>query len=237
MPVVPPADLYLKFLHLELIESSVLQFANRFGTLGVPGTHFHSKDCREVRGEDAGIWGFELGRFQHWFEVWQSAERRNLIDLRKLLVEAGVPLDNERFNKALTRDLVRTAKSHVVNEINRVLRPGISMHLPAYQGCFFEGCSYRNKFARITEHVSCQLKLREKQGRISVQTELVPETLLTTVWLQFAHLVCGGRRIRQCDICGQWMDISETSRPGAKRMHARCSLAQRMRKWRSKRKN
>ena len=235
LPVIPPRDLYLEFLRVEPDEASTLEFANRFGKLGIPQEHFHSTECSGRFGESAGRWGHEIGVFQYWFEVWQSIEMRNLIKLRKLLLDSGAPLEDERLKESLTRDLVKTARSYVVAEINRILAPGVSIPLSNYQGCFHEGCSYKAKVPRVTEHVSCQLILREDRGRVRIGLQLIPDQLLTTVWLQFAELVAGGRRVRPCDLCGHWMDISETARPGAKRMHERCSLARRMRKWRAKR--
>jgi hypothetical protein len=235
LPVIPPRDLYLEFLRVKPDEASTLEFANRFGKLGTAHEHFHSTECSERFGESARMWGHEIGVFQHWFEVWQNAESRNLFELRKILLDSGVPLEDERLKESLTRDLVKTAKSYLVGEINRFLAPGVSIPLSNYQGCFYEGCSYKAKVPKITEHVSCELVLREERWRVQIGLQLIPDKLLTTVWLQFAELVAGGRRVRPCDLCGQWMDISETARPGAKRIHERCSLARRMRKWRAKR--
>jgi hypothetical protein len=89
----------------------------------------------------------------------------------------------------LTRDLVKTAKSYVVREINRFLVPGVGISLANHEGCFYEGCSYKSKVPRVTEHVRCELMLREQRGRIRIGLQMVPDKLLTTVWLQFAELV------------------------------------------------
>ena len=118
LPVIPPRDLYLEFLRVERDEASTLEFANRFGNLGIAQEHFHSTECSERFGESARRWGHVMGVFQHWFEVWQNAETRNLIKLRKLLLDSDVPLEDERFKESLTRDLVKTAKSYIVTEIN-----------------------------------------------------------------------------------------------------------------------
>jgi hypothetical protein len=60
----------------------------------------------------------------------------------------------------------------------------------------------------------------------------MPDTLLATIWFQFADLVCGSKVIRPCEECGKWMDISENARKASKRMHENCSLKRRMQKWR-----
>ena len=230
--LTPPSDLYLKFLEVKPDFESTLQFANRFGALGLPREHFHSDHYSVQFGESAGDWGNAVGEFQLYFELWQMAEERNRIALRKLLIQVGAPLENERFNSALTRNIVKTAKSYVVKEINRHLGPGVRHILPAYQTCFRKDCTVRIWPPKITEHVSWQLLLTDTRERVSVQMRLMPDTLLATIWLQFADLVCGSKVIRPCEACGKWMDISENARKASKRMHENCSLKRRMQKWR-----
>jgi len=230
--VTPSSDLYLKFLEVKPDFESTLQFANRFGTLGLPREHFHSDDYSVQFGESAGDWGNAVGEFQLYFELWQMAEERNLIALRRLLRQVGAPLENKRFNLALTRNIVKTAKSYVVKEIKRHLGPRVQHILPAYQTCFRKDCTGRTRPPKITAHVSWQLLLTDTRGRVSVQMRLMPDTLLATIWFQFADLVCGSKVIRPCEECGKWMDISENARKASKRMHENCSLKRRMQKWR-----
>jgi hypothetical protein len=229
--VIPPADLYLEFAKLPIDEPSTLEFANRFGALGLRREHFHSDPPAGTLAESARAWGSAIGRFQLYFELWQVAEERNRAALRKALIEVGALLDDERFGSALTRDLVKTAKSYLVREINIHLNPPTG--IPAgFQTCF-QGCDLRTRAVRIPEHISWQLSLTDSRGRISIQPRLIPDRLVATIWLQFANLVCGQRVIRQCEVCGGWMDISENVRKGSKRMHETCSLRRRMQKWRA----
>src|SRR5262249_60440765 len=51
----------------------------------------------------------------------------------------------------------------------------------------------------------------EATGR--TQLKLVPATLLTALWLQFASAIEGNKRYRRCKECGQWFEVSpETAR-------------------------
>jgi hypothetical protein len=235
--VMPPSDLYLKFLEVKPDSQSTLQFANRFGALGLHSEHFHSDDSSVQFGESAGDWGNAVREFQLYFGLWQMAEERNRIPLRELLIQVGAPLQNEAFKSILTRNIVKTAKSYVVNRINRNLGAGVRFILPAYQTCFRKDCTGRTQPPKITAHVSWQLLLTDTRGRVSVQMRLMPDTLLATIWFQFADLVCGSKVIRPCEECGKWMDISENARKASKRMHENCSLKRRMQKWRKKTRN
>jgi hypothetical protein len=59
-----------------------------------------------------------------------------------------------------------------------------------------------------------------------------PRNLRFGLWLQVAEVVSGTKRIRPCEICGKWMDVSENNTN--KRVHEQCSLRERMRRYRSK---
>jgi hypothetical protein len=62
-----------------------------------------------------------------------------------------------------------------------------------------------------------------------------PSTLLTAMWLQFHRLVTGERRFRTCDICKRLMDVTDNQ--ANKRVHQSCSLRERARRLRERRRS
>lgn len=70
----------------------------------------------------------------------------------------------------------------------------------------------------------------------SIEYSIVPIDLISAVWLQFAQLISGQKKIRQCEICREWMDVSRAARPNAKKVHTECSHALSVKKWRHKKK-
>lgn len=227
-PKTPPPDIFLEFGKVKSDMDSILEFANRFGYLGEGRIHFHSEDCKEVFGESFGGWSIALSQFQSCFDLWQAAEAKDIAFLSNWIKERSREWDR-RITDTLMKDPVKMLKTHVTDKINFQLTPGVMVMPWAQQDCFREGCRIKRQIPSVTPCVSCSLQA-SKNG---VEIRLVPNSLISTIYLQFADLVCGARRIRRCEVCGDWMDISKTARPGAKRMHRGCSLARRMRKWRA----
>ena len=59
-----------------------------------------------------------------------------------------------------------------------------------------------------------------------------PINLKTALWLQVSQIMTGITEIRPCAICGEMMDVTGNTR--RKRVHAACSLRERMKRYRSK---
>lgn len=58
-----------------------------------------------------------------------------------------------------------------------------------------------------------------------------PENLVGALWFQFFQMITGEKRIIRCEVCGDWMDVTDNRR--SKKMHDRCSLNRRMKKYRA----
>lgn len=165
-----------------------------------------------------------------------EAEQRNLKALEKM-VNVGWLQPQYREDKELClqvdKDLSKAARTYVMNNINFNLSPRI---IPPSIGCFRESCDLNKIWMPpYSQFAVYKLRTVDTKGKSSIKGHLVPSSLLMSAWLQFAELVCGQRKLRQCDVCRQWMDVTDQARPGAKRMHDRCSLNERMRRYLSKR--
>ena len=239
--VTPPTDVYLELLNVKPDEQSTLDFANRFGRLGLENTHFHHGDGRVGFGESSGGWGLEIAEFKASFEMWQAAKDRDVKLLKRHAAEMG---DLEQLESMLARmkmPLVDAwahwAKGYVVDSINRHLGAAL-WHRTGDHGCFSPACNFQQRPARMTNHLCYRLNLRKnRQGETEVNGELIAQSLLTTIWLQFADLICGRKAVHICQVCHRYMDVTETDRRGSKRMHSSCSRRIRMQRYRERARN
>jgi hypothetical protein len=234
-PIVRANELYLELAQLDVSEESTLAFAARFGVLGLSRQHFHSMECSNIFGESSGDWGFEITEFQSCFKAWQAAEDRDLKALKEMLTVDSPTAADDKLWMQVKKDLPKAARSRVMDTINRYLAPRTTLTSPP-KGCFKESCNKSALPSRAPRYVAYQLRPVEKsgKGKGKIEGHLSSSCLLVTAWLQFADMVSGQRRIRPCEICSRWMDVSEQARPRSKRMHDNCSLAERMRRYRSK---
>ena len=85
------------------------------------------------------------------------------------------------------------------------------------------------KMKKLAGNLSLRLFMDEKE---ELRGFIVPYSLLAAMWLGLYQAITGERRVRQCEICGEYMDVTENRK--TKRMHDRCS--QRVRTARSRRK-
>jgi hypothetical protein len=71
-----------------------------------------------------------------------------------------------------------------------------------------------------TRHVATQ----------ELRVRIVPSSLLSAIWMQFANAVEGGKEYRQCDTCKTWFEVTAHARAGAKFCRNACRFrAYRMR--------
>lgn len=234
--LILPEDFYVELAQLEISEESTLAFAAKFGSLGLPRRHFHSTESTAVMGESAGDWGNSIGQFQFAFRVWSAAEDGDSKTIKELLAqeiaEEGPKV--ESLKAWIAKDPIKCARLRVVEDINLHLAAWTQIGNPIRRGCFRKSCWFKKSSLPTPPPQYVQYQLREIGGKGKVKGHLSSSSRLVSAWLQFAELVCGKRTLRPCNVCHQLMDVSQSARPGAKRMHDRCSLAGRMRRYRSK---
>lgn len=245
-----PENAYLRFADTALDHAALFGIANEFGFLGLPEHHFHATaDGALGSGESLDDWALEIGTFQDWFQVNEL-----LCTIRDEQGRTGAAAENRA--KALIGNLrdklrrmncvqptsrivnaVDLASRRLVSVINDHLNPGI-LTIRSVE-CLFPGCPFSSRGttvdlpstrARISPHVVYHLRVSSSG---TAEPKVTPSSLLSAIWLQFSELVAGSRKIRKCDVCGRWMDISETARPNAKRMHDRCGKTKRQSRWRA----
>jgi hypothetical protein len=223
-----PTDLYLTFANLQPTPEGVLEFANRYGSLGLVKRHFHSEHSAVQLAECWIDWNQELAEFKFCLDAWLIAEDQDGPAADRLL--------RERHWPRLVDDRIVSLKGHLVMHICSKLQP--QEVFPDV--CFKRACKGDHVPGRLTPFVVYSLKFQLPNtptptvGSTPILGRLTPTALASSMWLQLAELVTRSRVIRRCERCHQWMDITESPRKGAKRMHERCSLALRMARYRQK---
>jgi hypothetical protein len=231
-------EAYLEFAELDSSEESLLGFAIKHGALGCARVHFHLPDnpVAQQSGETITDWLHEAGELRRWFEIWNMiAERKSRALMQHIRADDYF---DEYAERAMEGDrLLSSLRSRVVNRINEKMEPS-EYHRP--DGCFLGQCRRNNIPGSVISErlggVRYLLEYDRKKSGSTVRSQVQAQRLLSAIWLQFAEYVSGSRTIRRCEApdCQRWMDISDTARKGAKRLHDRCSTRLRMQRYRQK---
>lgn len=238
-------EAYLEFAALDGSPESALAFAGRHGRLGVEWEHFHSDDTPMQWGESWSAWDLHIQLFKDAFSIWDCIAARDERRLKRLI--ASSPNSNLGIYELHARSVMERHGVSFLDAMLEALVREINMNIGAGRkmksiplNCFVPGCKAgetQKKKVVFPGSVSYRLKWSVSRGRVRVEPQIAPANLKAAIWLQFSRLVSGERTVRRCEVCGEWMDITETARRGSKRMHERCSLASRMRRYRAKLKN
>ena len=176
----------------------------------------------------------ELVTFQQAIELWYRAREGDARWIRRfcdpLYRQGSFPEDSDAawLDLPITfpQNPLTLAREIVVTTINRKLSPKIK-----YQAeCVKPGCGFK-RMGRLGS--STRGTLRQTNNG-SVDLVIVSNDLITTVWLQFATGVSGRRRVKKCEApdCGAYMDVTDSPRPGARRMHKHCEERLKKRRYR-----
>src|ERR1700733_10551681 len=117
-----------------------------------------------------------------------------------------------------------------------VINRNIMRQLSVQDGlCYLPRCTEKlPSTTRSTPWVQYTLDVKRVGESIKLVPSIRATSLIAALWLQFSEYVSGSRRIRRCEECKQFMDVTECVRPGAKRVHDRCSHTACVRRWRMK---
>ena len=227
-------DLYVEFGNLRDTREEMLKFAECYGCLGIPARHFHrAADQAAQSGEDLADWSIHLRRFKTALDLWYCAKARDRFGVRRILE----PLQPNRKHEEPfllhcppfpVSDPMRFAREIVVNTINWELAPA-AHNDPA---CSAPGCTYRGYSGMWGDFT--RAALMSNNDRLDLR--IASNNLLKTLWLQFAASVAGQRKVKQCEApdCGRYMDVTNSKRPGARRMHPKCEERIKKRRHREK---
>jgi len=230
-----PEDFYLKFSDVNPVnKDAILEFADRFGSLRYIGSHFHAPgDAHGKEGEDITEWKIEIDRLRTAIDLWFAAKIGDKPGIHRLLQarrKTGKPwiLVSPLSCMPELKDELELAKMTVIVTVSAALRQKAEEDTP----CMFPGCGSRGGSAR-SGHDYTTAWLRPSKGR-DADLVVVPSNLIKAIWLQFAAVVAGQRKLKKCEApdCARYMDVTGSPRPGACRMHSSCEERWRKRRYR-----
>jgi hypothetical protein len=237
-----PEDLWEKFC--SLTPETVLDFANRYGTLRAFGEHFHHpSDMRPLEGEPLENWLFEVTLFRAVLDLWDECQHGTSSKVSRVLESALKPkkirwqahewtfrpLDSLPPEAGVDSP-IEQAKRIVIYTINKELGPVQHYRLR----CALTGCKYDSRWAEVD---STRVELRGGRGQTVPQLVIISENLIKTLWMQLASLVTGNRKLKKCEApdCRQYIDVTKSGHPKARRMHDSCAERWRKRRYRDRR--
>jgi len=231
--VTAPEDLYLEFARAPVELNSVLSLAGRYGFLG-EFSHFHHADGTADLAEPISAWQFTLSRIKHCFDIWLVISNRDRARAEKILIESYGWDSCPRIRELGKKDPVRMLAGVLTQEVSGQLNPALESIGP----CSYPGCDYQHSpdlpRARVRQGIRIEFGRNYGRTGLTIGFVLSPFDLCSTLWLQLAIAFTGQNVIKRCEICGEFMDVTSSARPGAKRMHDRCSITARVRRYRKK---
>lgn len=212
--------LFRTFADTPPIEEGILQFANRFGSIGrgvvkvrVPGEP--QSDSIEPHpsgnyalGELQGSWAAEIGAMRNAICVWDAVRAGNRAYLER---QIGVLYDEQGNFSAPDRpgpsdggedsDVVTVALRYLMNVANH-----------------YNGFYLAPRFVLEQEPPSLSLALK-------------PKVLMDALWLQFILSINENKDYRRCALCDEWFEIAAGSH---RKSRLYCSNACRVRAYRER---
>ena len=213
--------LYLNFARLEPTEDAVLAFANKFGALGDPTSHFidlvpdsGSEGSPAGKGELLDAWKDAITEMGEITRLWNAARNQDLATLGKQILwkegqvlyvrEPGLGRGPKGGGELIAQDNYRP---------ERFLR-------------FDQGDLVLPAMYVVQKHINANLdgllvkRLLWKENENKLAIYDVPKSLYTAMWLQFMRALAADTNYRQCDYCGDWFELN----PGIGRKNKRfCS--------------
>jgi hypothetical protein len=221
--VAIPDDLYLRFSGIKPTREGIIEFAETYGSLNKWGcqTPFRRQDTRGYdEGESLSEWELTIGTLKAATDLWFSALHRDRFEVERLCRVVKKSWDvrapgvlvwpGEEYKD----DFFGFARAAVISTVNRELNTG-------------------DIYNRENDAVHT-LVGATKAGAV---LRMIPTNLRKALWLQFTSYIVGDRTVKRCeapDCPMPLMDVTNSKRPGARRMHEQCQERMRKRRWRAK---
>lgn len=253
-PLEDNTTLFLEFADIDLDDwdrESLLAFVNKYGPLTEDVFVSKLPDMEEVSrsspadmmqrvtdgiigtGDSLNFWEQEIREMSlitQVLESWKERSRKNLHALRKYEVGSDwidYQFVDGAFHVGKWRDFdssafIRTRIEGAFHAFNDVYESKKEIFLAAQTMLtIWENAKLEDLVIRP------QLSLNDK-GEISQY--LVPENLLTAMWVQLYQAIVGERRFKRCEICGEPKDV--TNKNSNWRYDTHCYNAQKQKEYR-----
>jgi hypothetical protein len=227
-PLEDTPGLFRSFADLEPTEAPILDFASRYGALGItqgieipaskPGPKSASSDedetfdCDFGNGERLAIWVDEIQGLKQVLRVWDALQVMDVDNLQcwfrvedfhgalRAVYDPGEPLRRAVFTHERTPQSTVTEFQWYLShsEIRRITEDPSTVAL-SFIRTVIEG--------RLREQVAARMVYQEQGEGGPLGVSLVPKTLLGSLWLQAAHSIEAGKAFGRCRECRGWFEV------------------------------
>jgi ferredoxin len=189
-------------------ESKVLDFANRHGSLFEPFAG---------SGEDVSAWFHEIETMHHLMLLWDAIDHK--LDALASIIHWDHNTREVEYRGPLAPGPQIIASAYDIHPagtgIASRFRPG-DLVGPARH-------VFRIKLNEQLERYPAASRLLFKDNRYdSLLLCIVPGSLISALWLQFARAVQEGKTHRQCEQCGRWFEVMPEKLEGGKYCRNAC---------------
>jgi len=219
--------LHRDFAKLVNGQDAILQFANEYGLLGTPRVPLApAAGGKIVFGESLGKWQDEIGKLGRTLAIWDAVNSQYEEKLKGIVswsdnrvdMNGWWDLQNGRYRflpgnrystpKDFTDSLPNGTIWGRISETLASRRPEIAPNLldewkhgDIFAPAFYYVCKDINERLRLHAHPQV-LPLRRSEIYI------VPDSLLTSMWLLFMWEISGKNKLLLCPCCGLWAEQS-----------------------------
>jgi hypothetical protein len=224
-PLEDTPGLFRNFADLEPSEPAILDFANRYGALGIAqgieipaqkpsgdSDHEETFDFDFGNGERLALWVDEILGLRQVLRVWDALQVLAVDDLQRWFrVEdfhgalRAVYDPGEAFRRAvytherLPQSVIQEFQWYLSHaEIRRITEDPSTVALS-----FIRTVTE----ARLREQVGARLVYQDQSEGGPMGVSIVPKTLLGAVWLQAAHSIESNRSFGRCRECQSWFEV------------------------------
>lgn len=231
-------NLFSDFEALEPTREHVLEFANRYGWLGIGDVLYTGKGSALFHGEGLNLWRDEIVQIQICSRILEWIDSGNEAELSKR-IEWTASRDRVRFNwVSIGRELINPilyTDTRRVQRLAKLTERGFVRHdtiaskdfcpelLTIWTPGDVLGPANAWLVQRINKHIEGKVwigLILDKEGE--KQPVVRAKNLLAAIWHQFYGSVIGEKKFVRCEVCKRWMDATKNRR--SKRMHSQCSM-------------
>ena len=237
-PLRDSPDLFSDFEALEPTREHVLEFANRYGWLGIGDPLYTDKGSVLFHGEGLNLWRNEIVNIQICSRVSEWIDSQNESELATR-IEWTPSRDGVRFNWAsIGREPINPilyTDRRRIERLAKLTERGFVRHdyiagknfNPELLTIWTPGDVLGPANAWLVRQINKNVHGRVWVGLIldqngEKQPVMHAENLLAAIWYQFYGSVIGEKKLVRCEVCKRWMDATKNRR--SKRMHSQCSM-------------
>jgi len=222
-PALKKPALFKTFAGTPRTPEGVLTFANQYGFLGTGQVGIKEavgpKDNTwvVVSGETLEVWSKEIEDMSHAVNLWEAASGRDSNYLSKFIKWHGPEAGWQRGGvsylppfRGVNMRVIPLASPEYASELMSLFAEG-DLVLPARHALHL----LVNE--KIQQHgAQFRLLWDRTHGTLRETVRVMPKSLISALWIQFANAIEGDRKYRQCDECREWFELAGYRRADAR---------------------